>query len=128
MPAGLSERGSPVKLLLVETAPYGGLLHYTVQLGSALAERGHDVDVLAAKDNEMAGRDIGAARMWDILPPPVLSTAPPPVGRFRSIARRAGIALRLTSAWLRIIREARRGGYDVVIVDARSTSRSRRSA
>ncbi len=107
-----------MKLLLVETAPYGGLLHYTVQLGTALAERGHDVDLLTAKDNEMAERDVGAAHMWDVLPPPVLSSAPPPTGRVQSLVRRAGIGFRLARAWLRIILEARRGNYDVVIVDS----------
>ena len=93
--------------------PFGGLLHYAVQLADALAERGHEVELVVTRENELLGRD-GAARMRAILPPPV-----PPTRADRSRAgyllRRARVAARLTRAWLRIGREARGGRYDVVL-------------
>src|SRR5690349_5889152 len=45
-----------VRLAIVETAAYGGLLHYSAQLGDAVAERGHEVDLLTPRDNELVDR------------------------------------------------------------------------
>lgn len=104
-------------IALIETAPYGGLLHYSVQLGDALAERGHDVDLITPRGNELEGRQ-GAAAMRAVLTPPVRSAAPPPAGRLAVFIKRAGVAMRLTRAWLRILWEVSRGGYDVVVLDA----------
>ena len=102
-----------MRLLIVETSPHGGLLHYAVQLGDALAARGHAVDLLTARGNELAARD-GAARMRAVLTPPVRSSRPPP-GGFRYLVRRVGVAARLALAWARIVWESRRG-YDGVVL------------
>lgn len=103
-----------VRLAIVETSPHGGLLHYAVQLGDALARRGHAVDLIAARDNELRDHD-GPARMRPVLARCAPSAAAPPAGA-AYLARRAAIALRLALAWARVLREARAGRYDAVIV------------
>src|SRR4051794_26928209 len=105
-----------MRLAVVETARLGGLLHYAVQLADALARRGHDVDLIATRGNELAGR-AGEARMRDVLTPTIKSVEQPH-GRLAYLARRAGVATRLMRAWMRIVREARTGGYDAVIVNS----------
>jgi glycosyltransferase involved in cell wall biosynthesis len=105
-----------MRIVLVETAPYGGLLHYAVQLGNALASRGHQVELLTPRDNELTTR-AHPATMRDVLIRPVDSTAEPPSGGMRILIRRARIAVRLVRAWMRISWEARRGRFDVVIVN-----------
>ncbi len=104
-----------MRVAVVETAPFGGLLHYAVQLGNALAERGHEVDLITPRDNELA-RIPGAANMRAILAPPVPSADQPRPGKLSIFMRRAGIAIRLTRAWARILYETRRRRYDVVLV------------
>ena len=104
-----------MRLALVETSAHGGLLHYAVQLGDALARRGHEVDLLTPRDNELASRPI-AARMRAELPRPTKSILPPR-NRFAYFLRRAGIAGRLARAWGRILWRTRTGGYDAVIVN-----------
>jgi D-inositol-3-phosphate glycosyltransferase len=105
-----------MRIAVIETAPYGGLLHYSVQLGDGLAERGHDVDLITPRGNELAGRR-GAARMRDVLTPTVHSTAPPPPGFVAATVKRAGVAVRMTRSWARILWEVARGSYDVVLLD-----------
>jgi glycosyltransferase involved in cell wall biosynthesis len=102
-----------MRIAVVETMSYGGLLHYGVQLADALAERGHDVDLIVTRENELSGHR-GAATMRAILPPPV---APARSDRTRAgyLLRRARVAARLSRAWLRIGREARAGRYDAVV-------------
>lgn len=57
-----------MRLAVLETAAHGGLLHYAA-LADALADRGHDVDLVAARDNELLERR-GSARMRAVLIPP----------------------------------------------------------
>ncbi len=104
-----------VRIAVVETAPFGGLLHYAVQLADALAERGHRVDLLATRDNELAGRQ-GPARMRAVLVRPVSSSRPPSPG-VAYLARRAGVAFRLAAAWGRIAWETRPARYDAMILN-----------
>ena len=106
-----------MRIAVIETAPYGGLLHYSVQLGNALAERGHDVDLITPRDHELIDYQ-GAARMRAVLTPPVRSAAPPPAGLLATFVKRAGVAIRITRAWARILWEVARGGYDMVVLDA----------
>jgi glycosyltransferase involved in cell wall biosynthesis len=106
-----------LKIALVETAPFGGLLHYAVQFADALAERGHEVDVIAPRDNELVAHR-GAARMRPVLTAPVQSPGRVVTGRARVLAKRAGTALRLSRAWTRILVEARRGNYEVVVLNS----------
>jgi glycosyltransferase involved in cell wall biosynthesis len=105
-----------MRIAILETAPYGGLLHYAVQLGDGLAARGHEVDLIVPRDNELAQRH-GSARMRAVLTPPVAGSEAAPAQPLRRLVRRAGVATRLARAWAEAVRETRRGDYDVVIVN-----------
>jgi glycosyltransferase involved in cell wall biosynthesis len=102
-----------VRLAVVETEAHGGLLHYAAQLADALAARGHDVELIAARGNELEGR-LHTARMRAVLP--WASTPREPPAGWRQLVRRAAIALRLVRAWARIARELRRGRYDAAVL------------
>ncbi|HUR84046.1 MAG TPA: glycosyltransferase family 4 protein [Solirubrobacteraceae bacterium] len=104
-----------MRLAIVETSPHGGLLHYAVQLADALARRGHAVDLIAARGNELQDHR-GPARMRAVLARSAPSAAAPAGGAVAYAARRAGIALRLLRAWGRIMREARASSYDAVLL------------
>jgi D-inositol-3-phosphate glycosyltransferase len=103
-----------MRLAVVQTTAHGGLLHYAAQLADALAARGHDVELITARGNELEGRT-GAARMRAVLAAPtaVASEAP---GGWRRVARRAGIAVRLVRAWTRVGWELRRGRHDAALL------------
>ena len=104
-----------MRIAVIEPVPFGGLLHYAVQLADALAERGNDVDLICARDNELSGRG-GPARRRELLPPgaPATSGSPNPLERR---ARQARTAVRLARTWGRIAREVRFGGYDAVVLN-----------
>ena len=104
-----------MRLALAEISSHGGILHYTTQLADALGERGHDVDLLVPRGNELTGHR-GAARMRPVLAPHVRSTGPEPRSRLAYQARRAGVALRLCRAWARLVSEVLRGGYDAMVL------------
>jgi glycosyltransferase involved in cell wall biosynthesis len=101
-----------MRIAVFETAGHGGLLHYSVQLADALAARGHGVDVIAPRENELIGR-VRHARMRAILPVPVRPSSPR--SRAAYIGRRAGVAVRLLRSWARILWETRPGRYDAVL-------------
>jgi glycosyltransferase involved in cell wall biosynthesis len=102
-----------MRIAVLEPAGHGGLLHYSVQLADALAARGHAVDVIAPRGNELSGR-VAHASMREVLP--LLVRSPAPV-RTRSayFRRRASVAARLVRAWTRMIWEIRPGRYDAVL-------------
>lgn len=103
-----------MRLAVIESAPRGGLLHYAAQLADALAARGHEVELVTARDNELIGRT-GGARMRAIL----VAAAPPPVEAptgLPYVARRVAIAIRLLRASTRTAWELQRGRYDAAIV------------
>ena len=102
-----------MRIAVIEPAAHGGLLHYHVQLGEALAARGDAVDLVTARGNELAGR-VRHARMRDVLTPP--AAADQRGGSY--VLRRARVALRLVSAWLRVLWETRPRRYDAVLVGA----------
>ncbi len=105
----------PVRLAVVEIAPFGGLLHYAVQLGDALAARGDDVDLILPTRHELEGRP-GPARRLQVLPP----WLPPPESDStpaRVFVRRARSAAWRVATWARILRSVRRGRYDAVILN-----------
>ena len=104
-----------MRLAVVESAPKGGLLQYAAQMADGLAARGHDVDLVTARDNELLGRPRGGARMRDVLIAAMPNPSEPPTG-WRYVVRRAGIAIRLVRAALRTVWELRRGGYDAAIL------------
>ena len=105
-----------MRIAVIETASHGGLLHYHVQLGEALAARGHAVDLVTPRGNELSSR-VAHARMRDVLTPP---SAPAGAGRGPRAypLRRVGVGVRLTRAWLRALWETRPGRYDVVLSGA----------
>jgi glycosyltransferase involved in cell wall biosynthesis len=105
-----------VRIAIVELAPVGGLLHYAVQLADALAERGHDVELVVPRGNELVGRQ-GRARVRAVLPPPVRQMEQPP-GAAAYVRRQAEVAVRLSAAWLRAVRTLRRGRYDAIVLTA----------
>ncbi len=103
-----------MRLAVVESASYGGLLHYAGELADALAARGHDVDLLTARRNELDGR-LRHARMRDVLVAPAPRPGELPTG-WRYLVRRAGVAGRLALATARTAVELRHGGYDAAIL------------
>lgn len=103
-----------MRIAVVETGLQGGLLHYAVQLADGLATRGHVVEVIAPRGNELEQRAT-RARMRAILPPPTRQIEQPR-SRVRYFLRRAGIAGRLTRGWLRVFAETRRRRYDAVLL------------
>lgn len=105
-----------MRLLLIEPAPHGGLLHYIVQLGDALAQRGHSVDLLTARDNEAVGRVLNA-HMRAELPRLIVGSDAPPTGSAYRL-RQARVALQLTRCWTRILVESHRGEHDAVVTGA----------
>jgi glycosyltransferase involved in cell wall biosynthesis len=105
-----------VRIAIVESAAHGGLLHYHVQLGEALAARGHAVDLITPRANELSGRAVHA-RMRAVLTPPWQPADSEGVpGPY--VLRRIVVAVRLTRAWLRILWETRPGRYDAVVSGA----------
>lgn len=106
-----------VRLALVETSAHGGLLHYTVQLADALAERGHEVDLLVPRGNELL-RHEGPARRREVLTPHVRSRRAAPSNPLAYWVRRLAIAIRLLRSWLRVIWTAVGARHDVLITGA----------
>ena len=102
-----------MQIAVLEPAGHGGLLHYSVQLAEALAARGHAVDIIAPRGNELADR-ARHARMRAILPVPLRAMAPA-TSRAAYNRRRAGVAVRLLRAWTRILWVTRPGRYDAVV-------------
>lgn len=54
-----SDRDQPLSVTLVEFNPSGGLFQFAVQLGEALARRGHLVELLTGPDPELSSRVAG---------------------------------------------------------------------
>jgi glycosyltransferase involved in cell wall biosynthesis len=104
-----------MRIAVIEPVPFGGLLHYATQLADALAERGNEVDLICARDNELASRS-GPARRRLVLPPGAAAHSGNP-GKIRATLRRARTAVRLLRTWGRIVREVRFGGYDAALVN-----------
>lgn len=105
----------PLRIAVVETSSYGGLLHYATQLADGLAGRdGLQVDLLVSSSRELSDRT-GPARRLGLFPPTSRSPQAPP-GRLRYFLRRAGIAVRLSWALGRLLYRLRRGGYDAVVL------------
>ncbi len=105
--------GQPLCIVLVEFSPSGGLFQFAVQLGNALAERGHEVHLLTGPRPELTS----SHRRFVIHA--VLPTWHPGEDRVRSALvtkpRRALRALQLTMAWAVLPVHVRRLGPDVVL-------------
>jgi glycosyltransferase involved in cell wall biosynthesis len=86
---------------MVEFPPSGGLFQFSVQLGEALARRGHRVDVITGRRPELRSRE-GLCRIRGVLP-----TWHPHAGSGRAgvlrRARRLVRALRHVAAWAQLV-------------------------
>src|SRR5271155_4029527 len=106
-----------MRVALVETAPFGGLLHYAAQLADALARRGNRVDLIATRGNELEGRR-GDAEMRAILTPAVRDWETHSDHGLVRFIRRARVAVRLTRCWAEIVRISRSDRYDLVVINS----------
>jgi glycosyltransferase involved in cell wall biosynthesis len=110
-----TKQGHPLmRILIIEPFPYGGLLHYSTQLADALAQRGHDVDLIVPKRNELIDRT-GPANRRAILPPDA-TPAPAHATPTQLKIRRARTAIRLLRTWARIARAARSCECDAIVL------------
>jgi glycosyltransferase involved in cell wall biosynthesis len=110
-----------MRIAVVETSRYGGLLHYAFQLASGLATDGHQVDLLVPRGHELAAEAPttamqGSLAVRALLTPPDQQDRPPPRARWRYLLRRGLIAGRLAASCARILRQVRRDRYDAVVL------------
>ena len=103
-----------MRLAVIESAPRGGLLHYAAALSAALAERGHDVELVTAREHEPLS-DLPGVRLRAILPAAARSASEPPTG-LKLLARRARIAATVVAASLRTLSVVARGRYDAALL------------
>jgi glycosyltransferase involved in cell wall biosynthesis len=97
---------------IVEFTPSGGLYHFALQLGEAIAALGHDVELLTGHHPELMPRHPGL-RVVPSLP----TWRPGASGSESSIVRkvrRAWRALRYIAAWRRVVSHVRKRRPDVV--------------
>lgn len=103
---------SAVKISFVEFSPAGGLYQFAIQLAEAVAEAGHEVDLLTGPSPEIYPRVPGVHVL------PILPTWHPAYGSQRPRAirkvQRAVRALRYLEAWRRVDHYIRTQRPDVV--------------
>lgn len=102
------------RLVLVEPNGSGGLIHYTYQLCSALADEGVDVTLITGKEYELAGlphnfQVNNILDLWSLFDPQASQTDHANAWqrrwhKVRWTARRGQRALRLLSAWVSLTR------------------------
>jgi glycosyltransferase involved in cell wall biosynthesis len=107
-----------VKVVVVEFAGKGGMIHYTFQLCRAMAAAGAEVTLITATDFELASlphtfRVEPIIALWD--PKPAKLAASPIAAAFRKL-RRFPRAIRYYGEWLRVIRRVAAIGPAVVQV------------
>lgn len=110
---GRTAAGSPLRILLVEFNPSGGLFQFSFQLGEALAARGHRVELLTGPRPELRPGTSGLV-LRDVLPTwhAGAGTVEPWLARK---LRRAARAARYIGAWLRVLARLREGAVDAVV-------------
>lgn len=114
----------PLRLAVVETRRFGGMLHYAFQLAEALAARGNRVDLILPRTHELTGvvsferlHRTPGLRLREILVPPLPAGAAEPRHRVSYQLRRGVVAQRLLRSALRVVREVRsRDRYDAVLL------------
>ncbi|MBW3601961.1 MAG: glycosyltransferase family 4 protein, partial [Actinobacteria bacterium] len=104
---------APLRILLVEFNPSGGLFQFSFQLGEALAARGHRVELLTGPRPELSPGASGLV-LRDVLPTwhAGAGTVQPRLARK---LRRAARAARYVAAWLRVLARLREDGVDAVV-------------
>ncbi|MFN2555471.1 MAG: glycosyltransferase family 4 protein [Nitriliruptorales bacterium] len=91
----------PLRVVLIEFTPSGGLFHFAFQLGEALAAQGHRVELITGEDPEFIPR----VRGFEILPvlptwhASTSGTLPPMLHKARRVVR----AVRYVEAWRRVV-------------------------
>jgi len=105
-----------MRVALVEFPPAGGLFQFSVQLGEALARRGHAVTVVTGPEPELQSREQGCV-VRPILPTWHPATAPDVPSWWRR-ARRVVRAGRHVAAWLCLLAWLKRSHCDVVLWSA----------
>jgi glycosyltransferase involved in cell wall biosynthesis len=111
---GGPERGQrPLRVVLVEFLPSGGMYQFSFQFADALARAGHQVTLITGPDPELRSRTPGL-EVLELLPTwhPNAGTGGPRPGRFK--LRRAVRALQLMESWRRVLRYVRQHRPDVV--------------
>lgn len=108
-----------MKIVFLEPAGKGGMIHYAFQLCRALANAGAEVTLITAKDYELANLNAPfpvetSIELWDPKPSGKISTAPWAVA-WRKL-RRVGRAVRYYREWLRQIRRVGELQPDVVLI------------
>jgi glycosyltransferase involved in cell wall biosynthesis len=108
-----------LKIVYLEPAGKGGMIHYAFQLCRALAGAGADVTLLTARNYELANlahpfRVEASIDLWDPKPAGRVSNAPWAVA-WRKV-RRIGRAARHYRQWLQQIRRVAEIAPDVVII------------
>ncbi len=101
----------PLRIVLVEFSPSGGLFQFSFEMGTALAQAGHTVTLLTGPDPEFTSTVAG----FDVAP--VLPTWHPGAGVEPSLVRKArrGVrALRHVAAWASVARFVRETRPDVL--------------
>jgi glycosyltransferase involved in cell wall biosynthesis len=110
--AGTAAGEQPLKVLVVEFLPSGGMFQFSYLFGEALAALGHQVTLLTGPSPELASRRAG------FVVDPSLPTWHPnqglETGGLRRKARRALRALQLVGAWGTVLVRVRRERPDVV--------------
>ncbi|HEX6083733.1 MAG TPA: glycosyltransferase family 4 protein [Thermoanaerobaculia bacterium] len=108
-----------MKIVYVEPAGKGGMIHYAFQMCRAMAREGADVTLLTERNYELAElphpfRVETSIDLWDPKPSGRQSSAPWAVA-FRKL-RRVGRALRYYRQWLQLVRRVGQIDPDVVIL------------
>ena len=103
-----------LRLVLVEPNGSGGLIHYSYQLCTALAEEGVDVTLITGKEYELAHlphnfRVNNLLDLWSLFDPQVIQNIDASMlqrrwHKVRWTARRGQRAVRLISAWINLTR------------------------
>lgn len=103
----------PLRILLVEFNPSGGLFQFSFQLGEALAARGHGVELLTGPRPELRPGACGML-LRDVLPTWHGGAGTVEPWLVRKL-RRAVRAARYVAAWLRVLVRLREGAVDAVV-------------
>jgi glycosyltransferase involved in cell wall biosynthesis len=103
-----------LRLVLVEPNGSGGLIHYSYQLCTALADEGVDVTLITGKDYELSHlphnfRVNNLLDLWSLFDPQVIQNINASAwqrrwNKVRWTARRGQRAIRLISAWINLTR------------------------
>jgi glycosyltransferase involved in cell wall biosynthesis len=101
----------PLRIVLVEFLPSGGMFQFSYQFAAALAKAGHRVQLITGPEPELAA-NVDGLQIRSLLPT-WHPNADAGSGGFRRRLRRVGRALLLLESWRRVLRELRRERPDV---------------